>query len=172
MTEPIFIGDDSELFLIFQADQEDRQPRLPKSTASSRRLRDKKRRTRVRQLRREGRIQTGEDHFRAAVILVHGTETVDYEDALEIVRRGQRIEPDLIKLRSLDGMIQDRLLLSRGEPQWYGTQRELKDSRVVLCPLNPDAVTDEDRRAMGLPTLKERFEELARLNATSQRAKT
>lgn len=164
MVGPVSIMDDSELSEIFRADQEDRQPEKPKSDPSLR-TRDRERRARVRKLHGEGRIRTGEDHFRAAVVLVHGREIEDYEEALEIARRGSELKPEQTHLRALCGLIQDRLLLSRGEPQWYGTQRQLKDGRVVLCPLDLDAVTDEDRRAMGLPTLEERFQELERLNA-------
>ena len=169
MVEQFFKGDDSELLEIFRADQEDRQPKKSKSDPS-RGIRDREHRARVRKLREEGRIRTGEDHFRAAVVLLHGRESQDYEEALEIARRGSELEPEQTNLRALCGLIQDRLLLSRGEPQWYGTQRELKDGRVVLCPLDPDAVTDEERRAMGLPTLEERYQELERLNAPTRRS--
>lgn len=42
------------------------------------------------------------------------------------------------------------------QPQWYGTQfTEDASGATVLVPVNPDAVTDADRLALGVPPLAE-----------------
>jgi len=54
-------------------------------------------------------------------------------------------------------MAWDRLLLQKGKPQWYGTQYgpSKETGKVQLLPVDETAVTDEERRSLGLPTLAE-----------------
>ena len=41
------------------------------------------------------------------------------------------------------------------QPQWYGTQFQSDDKGMFLYPLEEGAVSDDERRAMQVPTLAE-----------------
>jgi len=49
------------------------------------------------------------------------------------------------------------LLRRSGKPQWYGTQFELSQTtgKIELAPIDETAVTDDERRACGVPTVEE-----------------
>lgn len=49
------------------------------------------------------------------------------------------------------GMMYDRLALSEGRPQRYGTQMTCRDGRWVVSDLEAPEAVDERRRAMGFP---------------------
>jgi hypothetical protein len=126
--------------------------------------RDRERRKEVRLLQAIGEIKDGWDNYWAAVVLIHSTDTRDIEDSFELAFKAFSLEPNILQIRAFYALAQDRILLSRGEPQWYGTQKIVTDGQVVLASINPDAVTDEERIAMGILTLEERKREISYLN--------
>jgi hypothetical protein len=143
---------------LYEADQDDRtQQRIDWSVVSER---DRARRAEIWHLLDTDELQDGWDHYWAAVVLIHGTKATDIECAFELARRAMELEPQSLQIRSFYALAKDRLLLNRGELQWYGTQKVIVNGEVALAPIDPDAVTDEERRAMGVPTLSERNREI------------
>ena len=126
--------------------------------------RDKDRRAEVRRLLSMGEFQDCWDYYWAAVVLIHSYETADLESALELSCRAVELDPQPLQIRALYPVAKDRLLLSRGESQWYGTQKVVLNGDLVLAPIDLDAVTDEERTAMGVLTLAERHREINRIN--------
>lgn len=151
----------AELRELYEADQADRTLRL---SAADIRERDRLRRTEVRRHCAAGTLKDGWDHYWAAVVLLHGEAPVDLDDALSLATRAAELEPEPLQIRALVPVAQDRSLLARGQPQWYGTQKLVADGELVLAPINPGAVSDEERRAAGVLTLEERRQEIAQIN--------
>lgn len=154
------------LRLLYEADQADRlQLPIDWAVVSER---DKERRAEVRRLLASGEVRDGWDHYWAAVVLIHSHDAADLEDARDLSRRAFELEPAPLQIRAFHALAQDRLLLSRGEPQWYGTQKIVADGEVVLAPIDRGAVTDEERAAMGVATLEERQREIDHINRVSR----
>lgn len=152
---------------IFKEDQGDRaEPARSWEVLSAR---DYARRTEVRRLLQIGEVKSGWEHFWAAVVMLHGLESEDYRLALSLVERGMAIAPELLELRPLCAVARDRLQLSLGLPQWYGTQKVVRGGRLQLEPLSEAAVSDEERRAMGVATVEERLREIEILNVGFRR---
>jgi hypothetical protein len=125
--------------------------------------RDRERRTKVRRLLAVGELADEWDYYWAAVVLMHGDE-VDREEAFELARRAIEFESRPLQIRAFYALAKDRVLLDRGEPQWYGTQKMIVNDKVVLAPIDSGAVTDEERMAMGVITLVERHQEVDFIN--------
>jgi hypothetical protein len=143
---------------LYEADQADRAQRPIDWKALAKR--DQERRAEVRRLLAAGGFHDGWDYYWAAVVLVHGREMTDLEDACELARRAVALEPEPPQIRAFYALAKDCVLLSQGKPQWYGTQKVVVNGEVELAPIDPDAVTEEDRAAMGVLTLEERRREL------------
>ena len=161
-------GDDQELASLFAADQAARQRYLADGSLPEVGD-DAVRCAAVRQICAEGRLRTARDYYHAAMVLHHGKELADHEEAhrfaLEAARRGED-EGDLKNLATwLVAATWDRCCMSQGKAQWYGTQfvRDERQDLWVLYPLDRTAVSDADRRRMNVP---EPEEVLARLNQT------
>ena len=60
----------------------------------------------------------------------------------------------------------DRVLVKRGKPQWYGTQffKNKSTGKWEMSPMDPAAVTEAQREAMGIPTISETKAHLDALN--------
>jgi hypothetical protein len=105
----------------------------------------------VRTLVSEGRICSPQDHYDAAWILQRSTESEDqlraHVFAFHALASGMR------KAEKLTAVAYDRWLVSRGLPQWYGTQyRTDSNMRTCLIEVDPQA-PDAERVAVGLPRL-------------------
>ena len=77
------------------------------------------------------------------------------------------LEPDEAKYRWLVAASWDRIMTTQLQPQWYGTQFQSTPDGMFLYPVADGAVSDQDRQAMGVPTLAEsrdRLAEMARMN--------
>ena len=126
--------------------------------------RHSKRAGEVREILRQGDLKSGEENFRAAVLLVETDDPADLNlaeqlarrAALDGVRKGFRVAAEAV----------DKQLVLRHLPQRYGTQYEwvpvLREWR--LYPLD-STTTDSDRRAMDVPVLAELYAGEQRLNA-------
>lgn len=127
--------------------------------------RDRERRAEVRKILAGGELHDGWDCYWAAVVLIHGSEAIDLECAFEMARRAFELAPQPLQIRAFYALAKDRLLLSRGEPQWYGTQKAVVNGELVLAPIDPAAVTDEERIAMGVLSLAERYREIRHISS-------
>lgn len=143
-----------ELYRMFTEDQADRQSQpIDWSVVTPR---DEQRRSRAAAILAAGEAPEADDFFHAAIIFQHGTETADYARAEELARRSVEIDPEFDRGWWLIAAAHDRWLHSQGKPQIYGTQfRKGEDGRWSLDPIDPDAVTDAEREALGVPPLAE-----------------
>jgi hypothetical protein len=135
-----------ELLRLKEADQHDRQHWGPRVAA-----RDARRLGRVQALAEQGAICTPVDHFHAAVLLQHSADPEDHRLAHVYATYAAR------KVGWWGAAAFDRWQVSRGLPQWYGTQYRGHEGRSCLIHIDP-AATDGERVAVGVPTLSEQIE--------------
>jgi hypothetical protein len=138
-----------ELARLFEEDQGDRSSEAIDWVAIVRR--DAVRLARVKELYAGGRLRSGADYYRAAMILQHSTAVADYLLAheLSVVALG------LGEVRAgwLAAAAEDRFLMNLGRPQRFGTQyRSVGEGPLRLYPVDR-AVTDSLRAALGVPAL-------------------
>ena len=102
-----------------------------------------------------GGARTAADFYHAAMIYQHGADTTSYRRAHDLARRAVELDPDHADAKWLTAASWDRYLDGAGRPQWYGTQYRCEDGLRRLLPVEEGRVTDEERRALGVPTLAE-----------------
>lgn len=168
------IHSNRELARLEAADQADRsQPHAHDQridwTAVARR--DAGRRTQVLALLAAGEIRTAADFLNAAVIFQHGSTAKDTRLALAFATVAVQLDqldhkPDSAAMQMMANAW-DRTLLKDKQPQWYGTQyvRSNLDGPWRLYKVNPTAITDAQRRKLGLPTIEQAEAAVAALNA-------
>jgi hypothetical protein len=113
------------------------------------------------------RAQVGSDGVRAALMLV---EHADLDSAFQ-----SQVLP-LIQRSSAAGdlpgaevaVLTDRVAVSHGRPQLYGTQAKLVNGRWVAAPIADSSSVDTRRTKVGLPPLRDYFRVLDSL-ATAPR---
>jgi hypothetical protein len=160
-------ADNGELAELHAEDQADRNLGYEDIDWSVVSERDEKRRSRALELLRLGELHTSEDFRRAALIFQHGATVEDARLALSLAWVAASIDPDNDKAKWLTAAAWDRLMMWQGQPQWYGTQfRKEEDGQWRLYPIDEDAVTDEQRQALKVPTLDETRLRLAKRNET------
>lgn len=108
-------------------------------------------------LLRAGEVRTANDLFHAAMVMQHGNETSDYQLAFSLARLSMALDPSSRRARWLTAAAWDRILMSKGVPQWYGTQFQSPGAGepMTLYPVHESAVTDAERAAMNVPSLEE-----------------
>jgi hypothetical protein len=160
--------DNEELAQLFRADQDDRKAAdIDWSIVEPR---DRKREARVKELYRDNRLQTGADYYHTAMILQHGRTPEDYLLAHELcivaISKGEE------RASWLAAASEDRFLMNIGRPQRFGTQSRTEgpDGQLRLYKVGP-GVTDELRRALGVPPLKEAEARAAKMNEKLKKAK-
>lgn len=122
------------------------------------------RRGRVLALFEEGRIRGPRASYYAACVLITSNDVETLElarDLAYVAARGPEPERALpVAARAVD-----RILIRQRRPQRYGTQVAFDGElgRWKLASFDPQT-TDEDRRAMYLPTLAEQRERAERMN--------
>lgn len=143
-----------ELHRMFTEDQADRRSQpIDWSVVTPR---DEARRRRAAEILAAGEAKEAEDFFHAAILFQHGSETADYARAEELARKAVEVDPGFDRGRWLIAAAHDRWLHSQGKPQIYGTQfKKGEDGRWSLDPIDPHAVTDAEREALGVPPLAE-----------------
>src|SRR5262249_40994826 len=109
-----------------------------------------------------GQIRTGQDYYHAAMVLQHAAAPDDYllahEFCVAALALGER------RARWLAAASEDRFLMNLGRPQRFATQfRGGPGGRVTLYDGARD-VTDEWRRARGVPPLAEAKKREAEFN--------
>ncbi|MFI5349126.1 MAG: hypothetical protein ACHQ2Z_06255 [Elusimicrobiota bacterium] len=125
--------------------------------------RDFIRRKEIYDLAGRGEINTQNDLYRSAVILLHGAEPKDFLSAHRFAvisaLQGHRAA------RWLSAASLDRFLMSMGLPQTYGTQFEHneEDNRYQLrLPIDDAAVLHFEKRFFNIPSVMERLAQLNR----------
>jgi len=153
-----------ELYNMFKEDQ--RLRNLPEDSVDWNVVADtdRKHRERTMQILADHGLKHPDDYFHAALIFQHGTNSSDYRMAHELAKSGLTLDPDHSGLRWMFAVTKDRWLWSVGKAQIYGTQSTIRDGRWTLEPLDTLAVTDEDRAALGLPSLEYYMNRVEALN--------
>lgn len=155
----------AELLRMFAEDQADRRPASGTIDWSVVGPRDTERRRRTLELLEAGEVKTADDHHHAALILQHGHEAEDYKLAHELSKKALELDPSHPRAGWLSAAAWDRYLHNTGKPQIYGTQfRKGEDGLWTLEPIDADAVTDEERAALGVPPLAEAYERAKAMN--------
>lgn len=156
--------DNPELAKLYDEDQADRMPGEGKPIDwSVVGPRDKAREARVKALLEAGAIRTGKDYHRGAMVLQHAPRPEDYllahEMCVAALALGER------EARWLAAASEDRFLMNIDRPQRFGTQFRSTgpDQPFKLYEVDP-GVTDDLRRALGVPTLAQAREREAKLN--------
>lgn len=156
-----------ELALLFAEDQADRRPGEGKQIDwSVVDPRDKARQARVKELYGAGRLQTGEDHYHAAMVLQHSEIPEDFLLAhhFSVVAIGKGHE----KAKWLAAASLDRFLMKIGRPQQFATQYNKENPTDPKDPwrlynVGPE-VNDALRAAFNVPPLAVAREREAQLN--------
>lgn len=118
----------------------------------------------ARRIAEAGELESGRDHFRAALVLAESKAPADWALAAELGRKAAELgEP--LGLRVAAEAI-DKDLVRQGLPQRFGTQFAWDAAREIwrLHPIDP-ATTDAERASMGVPTYSELIAAELALNA-------
>jgi hypothetical protein len=122
--------------------------------------RDDARLARVKELYQQNKLQTGNDYYRAAVILQHSMASEDYLLAHELcVVALSKGKPNAgaLDARGLAAASEDRFLMSIDRPQRFGTQYRPEDENAPVKHYKlyktDSGVTDELRSLMNVPSL-------------------
>ena len=154
--EPKEIADNEFLANMFETDQADREAGSEGIDWNSVNARDTERRAKTLELLRAGKIRTSDDFLHAAYIFQHGKSIEDFRLALSLAWLAASINPNNEDAKAMTAAAWDRLLMNQGQPQWYGTQyQKFGDGDWMLHDVQEDAVSDEERNALNVPTLKE-----------------
>lgn len=155
------ILNNEELVEIYKEDQADRQTQPIDWTVVSKR--DSLREVRIYELLDSNKVRTSMDFHNAAMIFQHGGDSVAYGMAVKLMKKS--IELDSTANKWLLAAAIDRYLLSKGEPQIYGTQYwKMKDQPWELREIDTTKVTDAERIEYGVETLAQQRENVKRMN--------
>jgi hypothetical protein len=159
--------DNLQLEEIYGNDQSDRQ-KVYDSPAAVNELkqRDAMRKAMTLDMMSKGEVNTVLDLYRAAVILLHGSEPKDYLTAhrLAVLSAVNGHRP----ARWLAASSLDRYLMSTGQPQVYGTQFEhnAEENKYQLrLPIEDNRLLSWEKKFLNVPAVAER---LAQLNSRIQ----
>lgn len=112
--------------------------------------RGKQRRERVAQLYAQGAVESAQDYYHAALVMLYGDDVAHYDLARTFARRAADMGES--RAWSVVAAAWDRALVSRGRPQRFGTQFIRENGRWSLGSVDP-AVTDGERAMYGVPPL-------------------
>lgn len=142
--------DNAELAEIYEQDQADRQTDKINWKVVSKR--DSLREVRIYQLLDSNKVRTSLDYHNAAMIFQHGGDSTAYGMAVKLMRKS--IELDSTADKWLLAAAIDRYLISKDEPQIYGTQyfKTQKDEPWQLGKIDTTKISDEERIEFGVKT--------------------
>lgn len=154
--------DNPELIEIYQNDQSDRQSDSIDWIIVSKR--DSLREIRIYQLLELDKVQTSQDYQNAAMVFQHGRDSVAYKMAVDLMQKS--IELDSTADKWLLAAAIDRYLLSKNEPQIYGTQYEKKGQNDPwkLSKIDTTKISDAERIEYGVETLAQQREKVVEMN--------
>lgn len=143
-----------ELAALCDADQADRS--TPGVLSPQAIERDAQRKEAALALIKQGRLSSGYDYYCAALLMQHGTSDADIQLSHSLASISDLIDPNPAA-KWLAAASWDRYMLRKKLPQWYGTQYEQdpKTRRWRLYAVDAARVTDAERAALGLPSLRE-----------------
>jgi tetratricopeptide (TPR) repeat protein len=157
------IADNAELIKIYTNDQSDRQAgeNIDWSVVSKR---DSLRELKVYQLLDSNKVRTTKDYHNAAMVFQHGGDSTAYGMAVKMMRKS--IELDSTADKWLLAAAIDRYLLSKDEPQIYGTQYHKygKEEPWQIARMDTTKISDAERIEYGVETLAEQKEKVKRIN--------
>lgn len=129
---------------------------------------DKERETRVFEMIKAGEIVTGIDYYNSAMIFQHGNDTIASSMAVRHMKKAIELDSRINKWLLAAAI--DRDLMRRNKPQIYGTQY-IKNSntngKFVRYQIDSTKISDEERRAYKVETLKEQVEKERVMNLKS-----
>lgn len=125
-TSTTVTSDDPELIAIVTEDQADREGALDETDWASVGTRDAARRARVREMIESGRLRTGRDFERAALVFQHGTTSADI--LLAHVLAMTALAEGHTDSRRMAALTLDRYLTRIGQPQVFGTNFTTPDA--------------------------------------------
>ncbi|WP_370409243.1 DUF6624 domain-containing protein, partial [Tenacibaculum dicentrarchi] len=153
--------DNTELIEIYDNDQNDRKTDNIDWHVLSKR--DSLRRVRVNEILNSNKIKTAKDYINAAMVFQHGNDSTDYGKAVRLMKKA--IELDSTTNKWLFAATTDRYLLSKGEPQIYGTQyQKMGDEPWKLAKMDTTKVSDNERIEYGVETLSEQRQKVIEMN--------
>lgn len=125
---------------------------------------DVQREARVYEFIKHGTIVTGKDYFHSAMIFQHGRDSIAYGMAVKHMKKA--IELDSTIDRWLLAAAIDRELMSRNQPQIYGTQylKQGENAKWESYKMDTTKVTDDERRYYQVPSLAQQKEILRNWN--------
>jgi hypothetical protein len=154
-----------ELIQLFQADQEARRSNAVETDWKRVNAEDAERRQTVLAILEDGDVRTALDYYNAAMIFQHGESADEIRLANSFASISAALDDSSEAARWLKAATWDRLMLKLGRPQWYGTQFVRDDQgKWVLYTVDTDAVTDEQRAALAVPSLVESESRVAIMN--------
>lgn len=160
------LPDNAELIAMNRAEQADRSAAIDWAQVVQR---DKERREQASAMLAAGTVRTARDYYNAAMLFHHGETADDYALAFALAAIARKLAPEHPAPKWLYAGAFDRYLVSRQMPQWYGTQSKThKDGRAELDPVDPRAVNDDERVALGVPRLQDELARIAEQNKTTQ----
>lgn len=154
--------DNARLAQIYKEDQADREGPIEKLDWHKISERDLARQAEVKKLLDKGEVVTAKDYYHSAMVFQHASDKQGYKLAHELAWISASMGDK--SARWLSAASWDRLLLSMGDKQRFGTQyRSRPDVKFKpgdkmefeLSPLDEGAVSDAMRAALGCPTLEE-----------------
>ena len=159
--ETIVYSDNEELKELYKIDQEDRKATEINWKVVSKK--DSLRRLRVHELLDSNKVHTSLDYHNAAMIFQHGRDSSDYGMAVKLMKKSVALDSTADKWLLAAAI--DRYLLSKNEPQIYGTQYERKHGEPWrISDMDTTKITDEERIAHGVQTLAQQRERVKRMN--------
>jgi hypothetical protein len=154
--------DNLRLEELYLADQQDRQAvyDTPQDVAALKQ-RDTMRKTSVLDMMVQGTVNTSNDLYRAAVLLLHGSEPNDFLTAhrLAVLAAINGHRPS----RWLAAASLDRFLMSVNLPQVYGTQFEHnpeENKYQLRLPIDDSTLLSWEKRFNNVPPVAERLQQL------------
>jgi hypothetical protein len=156
--------DNLRLEELYAGDQKDRESALTtQQQVDQLRARDLARRKEVLEMMGGGQVNTVNDLYRAAVIMLHGAEPKEFLAAhrLAVMASVNGHKP----ARWLSAASLDRFLMSIGLPQTYGTQFEhdAEAGRYQLrLPIDDASLLHFEKRFFNVPPVIERLAQLNR----------
>ncbi|HKP30276.1 MAG TPA: hypothetical protein VJU15_12770 [Gemmatimonadales bacterium] len=152
---------------LFDADQAERSGPIEKVDMEALDEKDRVRRDSLRALVADGVLASAKSYYHAAMIMQHGVDSMDYRQANEWARKSEELDSTKVETRWLVAATWDRYQMSRGEPQWYGTQSNRVDGgkgALVLSRMDPTRVTDRERIYRGVGRIDQLCARLAAIN--------
>ncbi|MEM1182089.1 MAG: hypothetical protein AAGM22_27320 [Acidobacteriota bacterium] len=165
-------AENPELAQLYAGDQDDRKVNMHEADWDEISKRDAERRARVLEIVGAGQARVAADYFHAAMVFQHGQGIEDIRQARDWAKKATELASDPAskihrRAKWLFAAATDRHLHRLGEPQIFGTQfrRETDESPWSMEPFDREAISPEERKAHGVPTIEQQEGRLATMNS-------